>query len=105
MSSFEPKSKPNRSISMQKHLYEPEVGLRRYKRPMWPLYVGGEAAQLRANGRHGREVNAIGGSLKRHPLKDPVGPGRCLGGREVGKLGEQRPALTAWLTAAAEQSA
>ncbi len=53
---LEPNGKPDRSISMQQHLYQAQIRLRRYKRRVRPPYVGGEAAQLLADGRHGRQV-------------------------------------------------
>ncbi len=87
---------------MQQHLYQAQIRLRRYERGMRPLYVGGEAAQLLADGRHGRQVQAVGGRLQRHPLEDPVGPGRCLAGGKIDQLFQQRPVINTGSTAAAE---
>ncbi len=87
---------------MQQHLYQAQIRLRRYKRRVWPPYVAGEAAQLLTDGRHGRQVQAVSGRLQRHPLEDPVGPGRCLAGGKVGQLFQQRPVLNTGSTVAAE---
>jgi hypothetical protein len=86
---------------MQQHLYKAQIRLRRNKRGVRPPYVGGEAAQLLADGRHGRQVQAVRGRLQRHPLEDPVGPGHRLAGGKVGKLFQERPVLNTGSTAAA----
>jgi hypothetical protein len=70
---------------MQQHLHKAQVGLWCHKRSVRPFYAvgGGEAAQLCAYGRYGRQIQPVRGVLQSDPLDNPVRPGGCFGGAEV----------------------
>jgi hypothetical protein len=55
---MQPHGKLDRPVAMQQHLHKAQVGLWCHKRSMRPFYAvgGGEAAQLCAFGRYGRQI-------------------------------------------------